>query len=503
MTGPSLPSNADLQRSVLFLAQAEALRKQGNVAQAAHLYQESVRACPRNSAPYAGLLEMLLDIGDLANAAAVVAGTPASVVQQSRRLQFLHGVLLLRQDDYARARQVFDSLENAPDINPALRLYQLGRCWGGLGDIDRAYEHFLRARQLGLEDASMYLTCAVAYQRQGNHARAGEVFEEGCRRHPRNSDLHYEFGVFLLGIGEYARGFELMRHRWDARVAGLRRTVLPIPEWEGRAPLRSLLVVPEQGLGEQILLAALLPALRQKVGHLAVAFDPRLNPLLQRSLGDIEFLDSSRAPGQALIEGKDAFLHGIDIGGVAPESIGTVRGYLQADAGRARQLREKYARLFPGKRLVGISWKSPKAPLDPFKSVALQEWKDILTTPDCAFICLQYGDSRADREQVRQQLGVDILQDPDIDAQDDLDGLAAQIEALDLVITISNSTAHVAGALGKPVWILTPRDRGLFWYWGTAPDSTRWYPSARLFRAGAESEWRPVLERIAAALRST
>jgi hypothetical protein len=117
------------------------------------------------------------------------------------------------------------------------------------------------------------------------------------------------------------------------------------------------------------------------------------------------------------------------------------------------------------------------------------------------FVNLQYGDCRADLARVKKQLGVEVYQDPDVDAFSDIDGLFAQIAATDLVITTSNTTAHIAGAQNKPVWILLPVGGGLPWYWFLRRSDSPWYPSARLIRAQSkESAWWTVPVASAAAM---
>jgi hypothetical protein len=135
------------------------------------------------------------------------------------------------------------------------------------------------------------------------------------------------------------------------------------------------------------------------------------------------------------------------------------------------------------------------------KSIDLLEWAPILAQESCQFVSLQYGEVGADLQRIKEQLGVEIYLDPEIDSFADLDGLAAQANALDLVITTSNSTAHIAAGSQAPTWILIPAGQSLLWYWGYRDQETRWYPAARLFRAKQPDAWQPVIENVAQALR--
>jgi tetratricopeptide (TPR) repeat protein len=129
------------------------------------------------------------------------------------------------------------------------------------------------------------------------------------------------------------------------------------------------------------------------------------------------------------------------------------------------------------------------------------QWSGILRQPGCRFVDLQYGDTTAERAAFTRETGVSIEHVPDLDLFNDLEGLAALCAACDLVITVSNVTAHVAGALGRPVWLLTPEPAGKHWYWFAERSDSPWYPTLRLFRQKHPGNWRDALETVASSLR--
>jgi ADP-heptose:LPS heptosyltransferase len=172
--------------------------------------------------------------------------------------------------------------------------------------------------------------------------------------------------------------------------------------------------------------------------------------------------------------------------------------YLAPDTGMVAAFREKYAPLRAGgKRLIGLSWKSRSAFTGAEKSLALAEWQPILDTADCAFISVQYG-AEAGELAAALRTGHVIHHDATVDSLKDLDTFAAQLAALDLVISVSNTAVHVAGALGVPTWVIVPEGKGGLWYWFERSDATPWYPSIRLFRRRPGHN---ISAEIAAALR--
>lgn len=172
--------------------------------------------------------------------------------------------------------------------------------------------------------------------------------------------------------------------------------------------------------------------------------------------------------------------------------------WLQADPQRTAHWRQWLATRFPGKRCVGISWRSTRHLLGDSKSIPLPELQPLLAREDFVCIDLQYGDTTADAGQLRAATGLALQRAPGLDISNDIDDLAALIAALDAVVSCSNTTAHIAGALGVPTRVLLPGSRYVLWYWGHDGERTPWYPSLRLFRGPPRNTWHE-LARTAAA----
>jgi hypothetical protein len=112
-----------------------------------------------------------------------------------------------------------------------------------------------------------------------------------------------------------------------------------------------------------------------------------------------------------------------------------------------------------------------------------------LRLPNCRFIDLQYGDTQLERESLAKDSRISIEHLPDLDLTNDLDGLAALMSACDAVVTVSNTTAHFAAALGRPTYVLLSDGSGLIWYWMKRGDTTPFYAHARLFRKQDTQSW--------------
>jgi ADP-heptose:LPS heptosyltransferase len=126
----------------------------------------------------------------------------------------------------------------------------------------------------------------------------------------------------------------------------------------------------------------------------------------------------------------------------------------------------------------------------------LREWAPILRTPGVRFVDLQYGDTAQERAAVEAELGISLIHVPDLDLREDLDGVASLIGACDLVISISNTTVHLAAALGTPTWVLVPAAAGNLWYWMRDTDRSPWYASAVIVRQKVRGQWADIIQDV-------
>jgi hypothetical protein len=169
------------------------------------------------------------------------------------------------------------------------------------------------------------------------------------------------------------------------------------------------------------------------------------------------------------------------------------RGYLQADSLKSAKFRQDITS--DSKFAIGLSWRSSNPLLGEMKSASLMDFEALFALSDCRFVDLQYGDTSKEREEVRSKLGIEVSPHPGVDNMNDIEGLAALISACDAVVTTSNTTAHLAGALGKPTWVLLPFGYARIWYWLKRRSDSLWYPRVTLVRQGLNEPWKSVVQR--------
>jgi Flp pilus assembly protein TadD len=370
------------------------------------------------------------------------------------------------------------------------------------GDLQAASAHLARAVALDPNLADAYGNRALTMLALGQVKEAAAAAERAVALEPENGAHRMNLGMIHLLDGDFEHGFEGYRARFDSRQSWVKQRSFAQPVWNGEAlDGRRVLVWGEQGVGEEIMFGSLLRQLGERAAYCDVECDPRLVPLFRRSFPDLDAHGRADPPTRSLFGPAIDFTLAMgDLGaalGVC--DFAPANAYLVADETATVAARQRLASFGDGLR-VGIAWRSRggNAAFNADKSTDLSDWYPVLGVSGACFIDLQYGDTGKDVARVDHDIGVSITADDTIDQMRNLDGFAALIAALDLVITTSNTTAHLAGALGKEVWVLVPHVPD--WRWQLARDDSIWYPRARIIRQPAPGDWRGALVEAGAAL---
>lgn len=351
--------------------------------------------------------------------------------------------------------------------------------------MDKAQEkllqaHFLRARQCALRgkcDAGIV------------EAVAGGMLA----RELGDADRVQNAGSLLEKLGAYRQSWAFLSD------AGRMKRPGALPEWDGSMQSGKTLLVTQRirDLGAPIRLGRLIAHAAKCVGRCIVLAEPRLVPLFRRSFPDADIrsetaADAAEAGREAQIGASYETL-GLHL---APDADDILRSFvpLKADRGRTSAFRARYARA----PRVGISWAS----LNTKKELpGLDAWIGLLKSFDANYVSLQYGDTASDLAALRTGSGRDIIEDAGVDQLRDMDGFAAQLAALDAVLTISNTAAHTAGALGVPAFVVLG-DK-LTSMWPVVGSSSPWYPHTTLVqkqRRGWDEAFSQLKSQLAAAV---
>ena len=401
------------------------------------------------------------------------------------------GMALYKLDRLEEAVASYDgALALKPDAEVYTRrgaaLYDLGRLEEAVASYDGAlalqpdYVEALNSRGVALADLGRLDDALASYGR----ALASD---------PGHAKTHFNRSLALLRVGDLARGFEAYRWRFQANAAPA--SAFACPGWEGE-PIagKRLVILHEQGFGDTLQFVRYVPMAQARGAHVTLLVEPALLRLMQTSLPGVEVID--RVPDGAVFDYQAPMLCLPRIFGTTLETIPADIPYLAADPAAAAAWSRRLAAL-PGLK-VGLVWaggkKLPSA--DARRSLSLAQFAPLAAIAGIQFVSLQIGLPAAQAKTPPAGLS---LVDWTGEIRDYAD-TAALVAGLDLVITVDTSVAHLAGGLGKPVWILSRFDG--CWRWLMDREDSPWYPAARLFHQPAMGAWEPVMAKVAAALKA-
>ncbi|MDD9878434.1 MAG: tetratricopeptide repeat-containing glycosyltransferase family protein [Magnetovibrio sp.] len=353
-----------------------------------------------------------------------------------------------------------------------------------LGAQADAIGHLRRALELAPDDTRAWRNLGNALRTSGQLTEAEETLRAALARDPDDADAHCLLAFALFGQGKYGAGWDAYARRWSS-AAHERARPFDWPEWDG-ADLggRRLLVWGEQAVGDELMFATQLADLAATGAEITLETEHRLAPLFRRAFPALTVVARRDPPDRRLADGGfDCQIALGDLGRHLRREAGDFaanRPYLVADPDARAARRAHYEELAGGRRRIGVSWRSAAEQAGARRSMALTDLRPLLGLEDCWFVNLQYGDVDDELGRLESEHGVTVYRDPAIDPLTDLDGFAAGVAALDLVVSAANTTVHVAAALGLPTWVLLSATPD--WRWQHGGATSPWYPTARLFR---------------------
>jgi len=397
-----------------------------------------------------------------------------------------------------RFDEALQVLDDAVAIEPESVLARMNRglMLKELARFDESERELARACATAPGDAAAQCHLASVLGDQGRDTEASAIVARVLDNDAANVDAHWTLATLDLSSGNYATGWEHYEYRLKRHDAYVRRRNLPWwrPGTETAGPL---LVLAEQGLGDEIMFSSCFGDLLAQQPECLIECDARLGPLFTRSFPGARILATRDAAGRAAPEAHGAVAE-IAAGSLPlyfrrrSEDFPRHQGYLCAAPERVAHWGRRLASLGPGLK-VGVSWvggsmKTRRA----LRSLGLAQLAPVLGSVGANFVSLQYTPCEGDIASFAGATGIAVHHWPD--ALADYDETAALVSALDLVISVTTSIVHLTGALGKPAWVMVPTVAE--WRYARAGSSMPWYPSVRLYRQVVLGDWEPVVEAI-------
>ncbi len=404
------------------------------------------------------------------------------------------GSLLQKQGMYDEALEQF---KKAQDVDPefAQVYYRLATLYRDTQQFDSALHHYNKAFELAPADEAIYhFYLGSVSESKGDTADALSHYDKALALNNELPEAHLNKALCLLLVGKFKEGWA--EYEWRLRCPDWmrqRHLQLPnIPLWNGVSwPGKTILVIAEQGYGDTFQFCRYLTLLAERFSKVVVYCKPEIAGLIK----SVDGVDEVVISGQnVLAEHFDSYVYMMSLPHLFGSTLDTIPNkspYIQVPTQLANEWQQRVCLDNKGFK-VGLAWSgSPSNARNVIRKIPLSDLAPLGNVPGVRFFGLQKGPGCEEALSPPENMDFIDLSNSISDFSD----TAAAIEGLDLVITVDSAVAHLAGALGKPVWVLlyTPPD----WRYLIDREDSPWYPSMRIFRQDESRRWAPVIKRAA------
>ena len=482
-----------------------ALQAQGKLEEAAASYRRALELKPEMAEVLGNLGNTLLAQNKLGDAEACYA---RALELKPEYAEGWYNLGNLRQaqnppDKRDKLAEAVACYERAIQLKPQLAEahYNLGNTLHTLERLEEAAASFERALALRPEYAEAHYNLGCVLENLGRLEEALRSMATALEIQPGYPQARFGQALAQLRRGDYASGWRNYESRWQSPDHDTPWRAYPQPLWRGeKLASGRLLLWGEQGIGDETQFAGLIPEALRTGNSVVLDCDARLQPLFARSFPGVEVVSGYGAAEAQLRRDSRPTADGQPAGTVSENGSRFCRHCLALSQGRscgAGTLPRPLRRWAQADR---ASLADAESKTSRRRSIALERLAPLFALSGIRWISLQYGTFNVLEEQAAAA-NAPLLIDRGVDQFANIDCFAAQVAAMDQVITIDNSTAHLAAALGRPVWLLLPFAAD--WRWLEARQESPWYPTLRLFRQSKPGDWEPVVEKLRASLGGT
>jgi tetratricopeptide (TPR) repeat protein len=453
--------------------------------------QRATKLAPRIALYHANLGEMLR-----------LSGRPRPAAEEARRAIEIDpqmpaalsnlGVALYELKDYEEAvRAQRKAVAANPNFVEAHS--NLGNALHALRRFDEAIVAYHRAIEINPNYADSWANLGTTLHHSGSFADARAALRHAIALAPHHANAHSGLGILLLMRGDLAEGWE--EYEWRLRSSERKGPRFPENPWQGESLTgKHIYVQAEQGFGDALQFVRYLPLLAARAGSVTLRVHQQLVQLLRENLPDITVLGDRGDP--APYQCDTVLLSLPRLFRTRLETIPAAVPYLRVPMDAAKEWKKRLAAMAGFK--IGVVWAgNPEHVNDHRRSISLKSLAPLFELPNASFASLQVGPRAADLKKLK--LGKNAIKDLGAEFVDFID-TAGAVSELDLVITVDTSVAHLAGALGKPVWVLLPWVTD--WRWMLHREDNPWYPTMRLFRQRQGEDWENVIACVMAELEA-
>ena len=449
------------------------------------------------------------------------------------------GQCLFNEQNYDQAIKIFKNILQVEPKNLSA-LNSLGRSYHEKREVKQAEEYFLKA--LKVDDLSFYVLNNIAgfYREELDYEKAIDYFKKALSINPNNAYIYNNLAkiYFDLGNHEEAKKNSLKALKMKGDDGDIQKTLSFIylkdhdfengwNYFEGRLNLdefvkknehiqklnkklyrsnnitnkkNNFLVVREQGVGDEILYGSMYGELLENIENVIIECDPRLLNLFKRSFPKYHknFVELGKISNNINEFQKiDYVLYAGSLGKYYRKNINNFnkKSFIKIDQNNLNDMKIKLS-IYQKKFKIGISWKSFNNRYAVDKSLKLKDFKNLFNRNDCDFFNLQYGDVNEEINIFNKNSKHNLITIKNIDLYNDFESIACLLKSLDIFVTISNSTAHLAGSLGVRTILIKPENYALFHYWNQKKNKTPWYNTVELIEKNKFLNEKKILDNL-------
>jgi len=363
-------------------------------------------------------------------------------------------------------------------------------------NVDGAVDALDRAAEINSSNPELFYQRAILKQTQGRYDESLELLKQALLLDKNHIMANKQLGLMYLKMGKYSEGANHNRYR----VTDNSRIIIDY-DVNNIEKNKDILVAWEEGVGDTLVYIRLLRGLSEIASSISVVVQDKLYQYIKNNYPEYAILKDSDIKN---IRNDEKYINHTKLNFASilrfieyPEKLSFSEKKHVSNPDEIDLYRNVKFKRKNEKKIVGLSWKSVnKEIIHEHKSYNLSMLTKVFENKENYLVNLQYGEIDNELKTVEQKFNREIYIDTDLDYYGDFVGLANIIASCDVVVTCSNVTAHLAGALHIETYLLLPKESGVIWYWYPDEEKSRWYPTVKIIRQQQQGEWSKVYERI-------
>lgn len=440
---------------------------------AINTYKSAIKINPHHEQPYLNLGSMLRKLK--------LFKESEEILLRAKDLKS-HKIYTTLSSLYIDTKQfdkALDFANKAIEINQSdiLAINNLASIYINLKNYNLASNFLEKGLKLYPQHPLIHLNLGVLNKNLNDLDKAKLHFQQSINSNPHLYDAYLYKSLIELSENNFQEGWDNYEYRWYKQDTRIKPSC---DKWDGSKNFQHILLWGEQGLGEQILFGSIISEVLTVFKKITLVIDEKLKPIFQESFPEINVYNPQDNWNK---EDFDCHLPMASLGKFFRKDLNKFdnsKSYL--DLISAKRDSQKIR--------CGLSWKSVNSVEGNLKSIHLNQLLPLLKMENIDFFNVQYTDEKKEIEQFNIQNNVKIQNINNLDTFNDLYNLSKYLKSFDLLVSISNTTAHLAGALSIPTLLLLPQSVGKLWYWSnTIADKNLWYPSVKIFRQEIDGNW--------------